>query len=125
MKTELELVIIIAPRNLGDKVCSAISGYGHYPSVFRGKGTAPNSVLSALGVGEPEKDMIFCFAEKKNVDSIYSVLNDELEFLRKKLGIAMTVPINAVGGELTLKILAGKTDELRYDGKRAVKDKDR
>ena len=123
MKTQLQLVIIIASKNLGNKVCSAISEYGYFPSVLRGRGTAPNSVVAALGLGEPEKDIVFCFAEKRYVEKIYGVLLNDLDFQQKRSGIAMSIPINAVGGELSLKILTGKTYELKENKADKIKRK--
>ena len=101
-------MIIVAPKNFGDKTVRRIAKYVNYSQVSRGRGTAPNSVLSALGIGEAEKDVIFCFTEKKNVEKIYGVLMNQLDFVQKHLGIAFTVPVSAVGGRLTLDVLSGE-----------------
>ena len=65
----------------------------------------------SLGIGEPEKDMIFCFCENKNIDLIYEKLG-RLSDGKANGPIAMTIPVSAVGGNLTLQILLGKTKEL-------------
>ena len=108
----LELMIIIAKRGLANKIVAAISEYATFPSIIMSRGTASNEILAALGIGEPEKDMIFCFTEFSNVQNIYNVLEMDFSFTEKKLGIAMTVPVSAVGGNLTLQILLGKTKDL-------------
>lgn len=108
-RTKLELMIIIVERGFADKIVDAISLFAHMPSIIRSKGTAPNDILSALGIGEPEKDTIFCFCERKNVDNVYKILLTDFEMQAKKRGIAMTVPVSAVGGNVSLSILLGKT----------------
>ena len=70
MNEELRIVIIVSARNTADKIIRAISGFAFMPFVVRGKGTAPNSIVEALGLGEPEKDVIFCFSDKKDVQKV-------------------------------------------------------
>ncbi len=106
----LELLIVIAPNDAGEKVVNAFDGLASFPSIIRGRGTAPSEILSALGLGEPHKDMIFAFCEKDNVEKIYSKLQST--FQKSDGVIAMTIPVAAVGGNLTLQILLGKTRDL-------------
>ncbi len=108
----LKLLIIISERGYGDKICDSLDMVAHFPSIIRSKGTAPNEILSALGIGEPEKDMLFCFCEEKFVPIIYQTLDKEFNFTQKHLGIAMTIPVSSVGGNVTLQILLGKTRNL-------------
>ena len=107
----LELLVIIAPHKSGDKIIAQLYGLVSFVSVIHGRGTAPSEFLSALGIGEPEKDMIFCFCENKNIDLIYEKLG-RLSDGKANGPIAMTIPVSAVGGNLTLQILLGKTKEL-------------
>lgn len=110
---QLELMIIIANRGNTRKLIESVAKYASFPSIIRSRGTAPNVVASALGIGEPEKDMIFCFCENQNVQKIYSILSVDYGFNKEKhLGIAMTIPVSAVAGNLTLQILLGKTKDL-------------
>ena len=111
-KSKLELMFIISNRGLADKVIEVVKDKATFPSILRCRGTATSDVLAALGIGEPEKDLIWLFCETKNVNAIYGALSDELEFTQKRLGIALTVPLSAVGGNLTLQILLGKTKDL-------------
>lgn len=111
-QTQLELMIIICNRGFADRIVETLNVLTHFHSIIRANGTAPNDILSALGVGEPEKDMIFCFCEKKNVEMIYDVLDTEFELKAKCRGIALTIPVSAVGGNVTLQILLGKTRNL-------------
>lgn len=105
-------MIIISKRGMAEKIISAIKDYATFPSIILSKGTATSDIMAALGIGEPEKDMIFCFCERKNTEYIYNFLSGEFKFREKHNGIAMTVPISAVAGNLTLQILLGKTKDL-------------
>ena len=105
-------MVVIANRGLAEKILNAVSKYATFPSIIRSKGTASSDVLAALGIGEPEKDMIFCFCENENVQKIYSILINDLKFTEKHSGIALTIPVSAVAGNLTLQILLGKTKDL-------------
>ncbi|MBQ2718272.1 MAG: hypothetical protein IJF75_06715 [Clostridia bacterium] len=111
-KTELELLVIIAPRGYSDKITESIEILAHFPAIVRSKGTAPNDILSTLGIGEPEKDLLLSFCERKNVDYIYQMLEEQFELKSKQRGIAFTIPVSAVGGNVTLQILLGKTRNL-------------
>ena len=105
-------MVIIADRGLADKIISAVSPYANFPSIIRSRGTASNEVLAALGIGEPEKDMIFCFCEWENVDKIYGLVSGEFQLDKTHKGIALTIPLTAVAGNLTLQIITGKTKDL-------------
>lgn len=111
-KSKLELMMVITNRGTADKIIEVASDKATLPSILRCRGTASSELLSALGIGEPEKDLIFLFAESKNVSKIYGALRNELDFEEKKLGIAMTIPLSSVAGNLTLQILLGKTKDL-------------
>ncbi len=111
-KAKLELMLIIANRGLADRIIEEISDKATFPSIVRSRGTATSDVLAALGIGEPEKELILCFATSEDVPKIYNALCNELDFKEKRLGIALTVPVSAVGGNLTLQILLGRTKDL-------------
>ncbi len=107
----LELLIIVCPKGKGEKILGALKPYVNFTSLTRGKGTASSEIVAALGLGEPEKDMIFTFCEMKNVDAIYGILGEA--FKKPTDGvIAMTIPVSAVGGNLTLQVLLGNTKDL-------------
>lgn len=107
----LELLIMICPQGRGEKVLSLIKPYVNFDTVFRGKGTASSEILAAIGFGEPEKEVVFTFCENKNVRTIYGVLKEAFPKSSER-PFSMTVPVSAVGGNLTLQILLGNTKDL-------------
>ena len=112
MSRKLELMVIISNRGAANRITNAVSEYATFPSIIRSRGTAGSKVLETLGIGEPEKDMIFCFCEQENVQKIYDILAKDFAFNEKHTGLALTIPVSAVGGNLTLQILLGKTKDL-------------
>lgn len=111
----LEFMVIISPRNTGNKIIENVKDIVSFPSVLLGRGTAPNDIASALGIGEPEKDVILCFAQKKDVEEVYEIV-EEMFISKTNKAIAMTVPVSAVGGNLTLQVLLGKTKDMVLGG---------
>ena len=107
----LEFMIIISPRNTADKIIENIKDVATFPSVLHGRGTAPNDIYSALGIGEPEKDVVICFAKKEDVEDIYQRV-DTMFTNKSNKAIAMTIPVSAVGGNLTLQVLLGNTKDM-------------
>ncbi len=108
-KNEIQLrcLLIIANRGLGDAISDKLKDYAHFQSIILGRGTATSEIRSALGISEPEKDLIFCFIEKHNVPMAFSVIEECFNFTRKHLGIAMTIPVSSVGGLTSFKVLTG------------------
>lgn len=107
----LELLIIVCPKGKGEKVLSIIKPHVNFNTLTLAKGTASSEILAAIGLGEPEKELIFTFCENKNVRTIYGLL--ESNFVKPgERPFAMTVPVSAVGGNLTLQVLLGNTKDL-------------
>lgn len=108
-KNEIQLrcLLIIANRGLGDAISDQLKDFAHFQSIILGRGTATSEIRSALGISEPEKDLIFCFIERHNVAMAFSVIEENFDFTKKHLGIAMTIPVSSVGGLTSFKILTG------------------
>lgn len=107
---KLRCLIIIANRGLGDPISKLVKDYAHFQSIILGRGTASSEILSALGVSEPEKDIVYCFIEQHNVKFVFKLIEEEFNFTRKHLGIAMTIPVTSVDGITSFKILTGKSN---------------
>jgi len=104
---QLRCLLIIANRGLGNAITELVKDYAHFQSIILGRGTATSEIRSALGISEPEKDLIFCFIEKHNVAMAFKEIDEHFDFTRKHLGIAMTIPVSSVGGLTSFKILTG------------------
>ena len=105
---KLRCMIIIANRGLGDPISNLVKDYAHFQSIILGRGTASSEIKSALGISEPEKDIIYCFIEEHNVKFVFRLIEENFDFVRKHLGIAMTIPVSSVDGITSFKILTGQ-----------------
>lgn len=78
-----------------------------------GTGTANDEILSILGLGDSEKEILFSAMPKDNADRILRVLSSELHLREPGTGVAFTVPIVSVCGSASLNYLSGelKADE--------------
>ena len=108
----LELMVIISPRNTADKIIENIKDTVCFPQILHGRGTAPNEIASALGIGEPEKDVILCFCQKSEVEMIYDKVRELFPNKKTNGAVGMTIPVSAVGGNLTLQVLLGNTKNI-------------
>lgn len=80
-------------------------------------GTAPSDILDILGIGTPEKCIIFCMLPKTIADVILRELYIELMFGVPGNGIAFTIPLNAANNKL-LKIMNSLDNDIfKSDGK--------
>lgn len=105
---KLKLLFIISNRAEEEKILEAVSSYG---SVFTESvlcyGTAKSSILAVLGLGETERSLIIMSLTEDKLASVYEILRRSFHFDEAGKGIAFTVPVSAVGGPATLKIMTG------------------
>lgn len=105
----LKLLFIIVDRDKSQNVLDSIISYGSiYEHSVLARGTAKSAWLNVLGIGESEKALIFFSLKEENIEKVYSILKEEFKFKEPGRGVAFTVPISAVGGEATLKIMSGE-----------------
>lgn len=105
---KIRFLMIIANRGLGEAIGKLVKDYAHFQSIILGRGTASSEIRAALAINEPEKDIIYCFIEQHNVNYVFRLIEDEFNFTKKHLGIAVTVPITSVDSLVSMKILTGK-----------------
>ena len=74
-----------------------------------GHGTANDEIRKYLGIGEVEKRILFAGMPRKRARHILDLFDGERQLNRPGAGIAFTVPISSVAGNLTLQLLTGKT----------------
>lgn len=83
-----------------------------------GTGTANDEILSLLGLGDSEKEILFTAMPKEKADRILKLLSSELHLREPGTGVAFTVPIVSVCGSASLNYLSG---ELKADEKESEK----
>ncbi len=105
----LKLLFIIIDRDKTQDVMDSISSYGSiFETTVLARGTARSDLLDILGIGESEKGLILFSLKQENIEKVYDILREEFKFSEPGRGIAFTVPVSAVGGAATLKIMSGE-----------------
>lgn len=105
---KLKLLFIITSRADEPAISELVSRLGGAltASTFC-KGTAKSDLLEVLGISDTEKSLVLATAKESTIKVIYNVLVDVYKFNEQGTGIAFSVPISAVGGPATLKLLSG------------------
>ena len=79
-----KLIWAIVPRNSGEILSkSAIDAGATGGTILMGRGTASNSFLELLGIGDSSKDIVFVLAEK-NYSQIFSAMKNSFK-TRKRI----------------------------------------
>lgn len=75
--------------------------------MMHGRGTARTEVLEYLGIADIERSLVICGVPEAARFSVLESLNNDLRTKRAGAGILFTVPVDAVGGAITLRLLLG------------------
>lgn len=109
---KLKILFVIIDRRFTDKIAETLENAGaRLVDIVLGKGTAKSDVLSLLGLGETEKSLLIASVTESKIDTIFSVLKTKYGFTTPGKGIAFTVPVSAVGGPATLRLMTGEKGE--------------
>lgn len=104
----IKLLIIITGRNKSRKLIPLLNQHGvRYCNTVRGKGTANKEVLDFLGIGETEKDLIFCLADEAVIDDVLTFLKENVEFVGNRQGVAFTISLESIASMKAIKEIVG------------------
>ena len=105
----LVLMFVIVNKGKGEKIGALLSEHGSiFNLLLLAKGTADKKILSYLGLGETEKDLVIgAFPVEMSWD-VLEKLHHEKNFKAPGKGVAFTVPINGYGDQFSKRRLKGK-----------------
>lgn len=108
----IKLVSVIAAREMEDKVIDAIAKKGgNFVHSVLAKGTATREILNLIGLGSTEKVLLLFSVEEDKIEDVYGVLREEFSFgVKPGKGVAFSIPLTAVGGPVSYRILSGKVE---------------
>jgi nitrogen regulatory protein PII len=93
----LVFVVAIVNRGKGQKMSELFADAGiKFDLLALGKGTADKKFLSYLGLGETEKDVLFCPMPFELLRTILKNLNEEIHLGKPGKGIAFCITINSI-----------------------------
>ena len=106
-KKSVKMIVAIVERGQGKPLSKFLTAQGisfHYqcPAV----GTASSEVLDILGIGSPERDVLFSFAAGNLTDRLmFQLKNDELEGHLDAKGIVFDMPLTGLNNIIATLLL--------------------
>jgi hypothetical protein len=92
----MKLLVTIVERNHSGKFTDILNRVPRFQVTSFGKGTASSEILSYFGIGETDKDVIFCILEDADVEEVFSEFGKHKEFIQQG-AVAFTVSIINIG----------------------------
>lgn len=93
---DYKLIVSIVPHECGDFISNAAkTGGAGGGSIMMGRGTAENSILQLLGLGDTSKEIVYnvCSAEKK--DAIVKAIVEASEEKKSHFGVLFTIDVGS------------------------------
>ena len=114
----LMLVTIIVNRGYNAEILSLLEEKGlRWHLCLLGHGTADSDILDYLGLGETERDIVLCSVPSSCSGTFFADLEKRLTLTKSGNGIAFSIPISSVGGQITLAMLSEHMNNLAQEGK--------
>ena len=90
-----KLIVCIVPHNSGEFITNAAkqSGAGG-GTIVMGRGTASNSVLQLLGLGDTSKDITLNIVEQKIADQVCEQIEQACSTKKAHFGVLFTIDVN-------------------------------
>lgn len=116
-KKSIKMMVSIVERSHGKPLSKFLTAQGftfHYQC--HAEGTATSDLLKILGIGSPERDVLFSFAAADTVERLmYQLKNDELEGHVDTKGIVFDMPLTGLNNVIAT-ILFEKEKNRASDG---------
>ncbi len=104
----LVLLITIVNRGVSDKLHQLFVHEGRPLALLTlGKGTADTKLLSYMGIGETEKDILYCIMPYTEALEKIESINSNLKLCKPGKGIAFCLPIDCITNAIAQKCLQG------------------
>ena len=114
---ELELIFFIIQRGRGDLLIKHANGlYISFSVLLHGRGTVSSEILSRLGIGDPEKDVVILSVDKPRSEEVMNGLAAEMKLNEPGGGVAFMIPFSALAGQfMSYELLAGKMPDTKKE----------
>ena len=89
-----KLIISIVPHNSGEIITNAAKLAGSRGgTILMGRGTAENSIIQLLGLGDKSKDIVYILVEEEICQNVLDKIKESTQN-KKNFGIVFTININ-------------------------------
>ena len=107
------LILCIVPHNSGELITNAAKQAGAGGgTILMGRGTASNSVLQLLGLGDTSKDITLNIVEQTSVDSIRQKIIEVCQEKKAPFGVMVTIAVENIIKAGTAVMKTEKGDEI-------------
>ena len=91
-----KLIMCIVPHNSGELITNAAKQAGAGGgTILMGRGTASNSVLQLLGLGDTSKDITMNIVEQKLADEVCTQIEQACSTKKEHFGVLFTIHVDA------------------------------
>ena len=108
----IKLIIFILGRGRGERLLRLCEKHDiAFSIILRGHGTAGTEIMSILGIGDPEKDVVLLSAAESRADAVMNDLAELMGLSAPGSGIAFTIPFSAAASQfMSYDLFAGTLD---------------
>ena len=109
--SKLKLLVTIVNRGKGSEVTEFLKEFGvNCQTICLGYGTADSELLSYLGLGETEKEIVLSLITEEDHQRAFPALADKMQLGRVGHGVAFSIELNSVGGPRTYEFFSGRSE---------------
>ena len=110
----IKMLVYILPRGKGEELSSLAADEGvAFRLVLHGKGTAASDILTLLGIGDVDKDIMLLTVDEERSEYVFRKLGDKMELKRIGGGIGFSIPLSAVANQsIVYDLLAGNLSKV-------------
>ena len=106
----LEMLLVITDRSENETYVKLLRSHEiHLTLVALGRGTASKEILDMFTLEETEKAVLISASTSDKVSAVAKALHREFLLHKPGAGIALTIPLDAIGGTSTAHYLADET----------------
>lgn len=114
----LELLVTVVGRNKSEYYQDLILSFDvNMQAVALANGTAPEKMLSLLGLSDSEKAVIFSVIQEDKIPKAVRTLDEKFKTIKGGNGIAFTIPLTSVIGKLIFGFLSNNRMTVQEENK--------
>ena len=105
------LLISIVDRGRGELVAQIFDRNElHFNFIFHGTGTASSEILSLLGLGTSDKDLVISFMPCHKLTEMLKLIGNRMHLKRPGKGIAFTMPLESINALIAASMTQKKAE---------------
>ena len=114
----LKILVTIVNRAKADFYMDHIQSFGvNMQMVFFGRGTAPQEILTTIGLADSERAVIFSIIGEDKLKAALESIEEKFNTIAGGKGIAYTIPMVSIIGKSIFNFLSNNRKAVRRDEK--------